>query len=482
MPEGFNNMKQILFFSIAILALNADANGYTVGDEGIDTHIGKLQQVLHDSVTKVKKDDHPLKDCVYFRDFKVKFEYHHNDHDSIYYYIYQCLNEDKVMTEEKVYFAYSPNGDKHPLPLGCPPPIIEPPKEEDPCQAGYQVGQVIAKTIAKIIVPQIVSENDDNPLNNEAAQKDIVELKKEIQTLDIRTEDLFDSFTEAQNGIMSEINDLVQDMANEVIECLTHKILEKKKVDIQFICTDQAAHENIHDAIEQALKDNLVCDQIDCQELIENLESGIGENGEMPQIYKGLEQIGDEPWTLEDSEFEEGHGDIDGNVQVPALDTNYLLYQKSKDGSFEFASDGIDGSVILSDDCNKNDPAFQFVFESYGNHRRILVNGLYMVNNEGAVELTDNMSLPLSSYLWRTMINLDNSLTIINVSPSDPVISAESSRKFSLSHLNNWDVDERFFVRTDCNAQSSLKGFEEQMRYGRGKEQGEGTRTIIHSE
>lgn len=60
---------------------------------------------------------------------------------------------------EEVKFTYDLNVEFQHLPEGCPPPSIEPPTEASPCENGYEIGQVISKTIAHIVTPTLVSED-----------------------------------------------------------------------------------------------------------------------------------------------------------------------------------------------------------------------------------------------------------------------------------------------------------------------------------
>lgn len=62
------------------------------------------------------------------------------------------------------------------MPAGCPPPVLTPPKEENPCEMGYNVGQVIARTLSNIIVPKFLDDKEDNPVKDSVEYQKVKEL------------------------------------------------------------------------------------------------------------------------------------------------------------------------------------------------------------------------------------------------------------------------------------------------------------------
>ena len=86
------NIKYLLVFTSAFLIMKCQ-------DSNPEIHpslVGKQMEVLHDRLTRVK-GDHPINGCYWFREYKVKFKYSGEEHKFIYYTIYQCLDEKKVL-------------------------------------------------------------------------------------------------------------------------------------------------------------------------------------------------------------------------------------------------------------------------------------------------------------------------------------------------------------------------------------------------
>ena len=151
--------------------------------------------VLEDTTTKVPAEE--AKDnCIFIRRYKVEYRYPTPqpsilqdgstvNHDHIYYLVLQCQNAEKKKQGEKVYFSYTVNGDFAQLPVGCPPPPIELPEEKNPCADGYQIGNVISNTVAKIITPRFDSSDPAiNPILDTPQYKEIERLKKEFKETD----------------------------------------------------------------------------------------------------------------------------------------------------------------------------------------------------------------------------------------------------------------------------------------------------------
>lgn len=58
-------------------------------------------------------------------------------------------------------FSYVDNlSDFKPLPGGCPPPIVPPHEKPDECKMGYEVGKSISHTVANLVIPQLLSEDE----------------------------------------------------------------------------------------------------------------------------------------------------------------------------------------------------------------------------------------------------------------------------------------------------------------------------------
>ena len=46
---------------------------------------------------------------------------------------------------------------------------------------GFEVGDVISRTIANIVVPQFLDDNDDNPVVGETQTRELFNLREEIR-------------------------------------------------------------------------------------------------------------------------------------------------------------------------------------------------------------------------------------------------------------------------------------------------------------
>lgn len=52
---------------------------------------------------------------------------------------------------------------------------------------------------------------------------------------------------------------IAKEFADEKIKCFTEKVTPVKKIDIEFICADNAAHESIEKALADALGNEYTC-------------------------------------------------------------------------------------------------------------------------------------------------------------------------------------------------------------------------------
>ncbi len=148
--------------------------------------VGAESTVLYDKISDLGPDninpDFPLATKV--RSYKVKFKYNQaqTDNEFIYYEIFQLLNKEHEVITEKAKFSWNEMGPFKALPTGCPPPIISPPEKPDPCQMGYSVGKVISKTIANVVVPQLLEDNPNNPFSEDPLFQEIKKIEEEIST------------------------------------------------------------------------------------------------------------------------------------------------------------------------------------------------------------------------------------------------------------------------------------------------------------
>lgn len=148
--------KTIIIFMVTLALLGAAA---------VDpTNVGSQVEVVSDQTTKLSN---PKEDgsCNFFRKLVIKYTYNNPENPFIYYQVSQCLKEDQTVTKEEVRFSYSGyEGSFINLPEGCPYPAITVPPAPSPCENGFQMGQVISRTVANIVTPVLTSEDPNvNP-------------------------------------------------------------------------------------------------------------------------------------------------------------------------------------------------------------------------------------------------------------------------------------------------------------------------------
>ena len=157
---------------------------------------------------------------------------------------------------------------------------------------GYEVGNVISKTVANIVTPKLLDPSENNPFYDETVFKKIDELNKKYK--DIRTrkdkgepvQDAADVQKQLEKAI-KEYEAMVEDFANKKIECLTEEVVPVKKMDIEFICSTNSAHKTIKDALAAAFGDQITCEHVGCSDI----EKALDEAEHGTRVGVGLEDI-----------------------------------------------------------------------------------------------------------------------------------------------------------------------------------------------
>jgi len=67
---------------------------------------------------------------------------------------------------------------------------------------------------------------------------------------------------------------MIEEYASKKLDCFTEEVIQVKKMDIQFICTDQGAHKTLKDALDHALEGKINCGHVDCEGLEEAIKNG----------------------------------------------------------------------------------------------------------------------------------------------------------------------------------------------------------------
>ena len=113
---------------------------------------------------------------------------------------------------------------------------------------------------------------------------------------------------------------IAKEFADEKIQCFTSEVAHVKKIDIEFICADNAAHDSIQSALESSLYNNIQCGtHIDCDNLEEQLNSKMG--GVAHTALGGIEGNMSE----QEVSYREGVADFNGNYQIPVEGEKYLF-------------------------------------------------------------------------------------------------------------------------------------------------------------
>ena len=335
-------------------------------------------------------------------------------HDRIFYKIIQCVADDKKTVKgEKVYFSYRKNGEFGQLPAGCPPPVVSPPVEENPCEMGYNVGQTIAKTISNIVVPKFLEDDPENPVRDTTEFKQITELKNDKKNFNNLSD-----FNKEQQKIVEDFEKLIQNFTDEKIECFAEHVIPVKKMDIEIICTTSGAHKSVEDALKAALGDQVTCEHVGCSEIEERLKNGDTGFGSAIDIGGGA------VITKGESDYVEGKEDVNGNVQVPTPNEPYMIVHSSS-SNYPYISSH-DELVSGEGNCRSGSADQKFRFEKVMGHFVRILNkdGKYfrMAGKDSLVLDADIDNTKLEQYLFRIVQNIGGSVTFNSKSNPHRVI------------------------------------------------------------
>jgi hypothetical protein len=431
-------MKNFLLASIMILgSLSLDVNPQDVYT--LDGTIGKQIRIVRERTTHMDGEDQR---CPNFRYILAEYEYTSANHDKLFYHVYQCLGDDvETLLAEKVYFSFTENGEKNTLPAGCPTIHIEPPKKQDPCQMGYAIGQVISRTVSNLVVPQLLSDSEGNPINGTPELQQVIALKAEIQATQSAVE-----FNEAQAKIIANLEEVIRNYANGTIKCITEKVIPQRSKDVELICSEQGAYDSVEDAIKSVLGDEVTCSHINCRGISDDLKGG-------NMVHRlGLE--GDD-WNIvaKEASYEPGREDFNGNIQLPVNGQSYMLIfagVKNKVSPMTWNGSAVSQNLT----CDANDVNQKFVFEDVGGFYRIKTpSGQYVIFGENHdIQYVEKIPvLQAGRGLWRIFFNQNGSISFVNRHNSNKTLGIDSiSKKFNVRDLNQYEPYERFYLRNTC--------------------------------
>ena len=132
----------------------------------------------------IRSENNP--DCTYERYQKLKYHFdkvvEHKKHDSIYYYVFECLKNDMSVVRQYVTFNYDGVDElSHELPEGCVPPTTEEPPQ-NPCQNGFELGEEIIKDVATLVTKKLI-DHPQEAIPTEAQEEIPVDKLDELKKL-----------------------------------------------------------------------------------------------------------------------------------------------------------------------------------------------------------------------------------------------------------------------------------------------------------
>jgi len=150
--------------------------------------------------------------------------------------------------------------------MGCPPPVISPPEEVDPCTMGFEVGKSIATTIANIIVPTLLEESDLNPLTEDPTYIELKELQDQVKNGEIT------DLNEQNIALVEKFSELSRKLVDDKVKCFEEKVIPVEKVDINVVCVSQGGHKSVAEALQNSNINYINCGHVDCEGIQDQLE------------------------------------------------------------------------------------------------------------------------------------------------------------------------------------------------------------------
>ena len=124
-------------------------------------------EVLTHVVVKNSDPTETTQDCKFIKEFKTRYNFTTSEeHQYIYYYVWQCLDQAMTVLRSTVTFNYDgDDSNMHELPEGCIPPSPESPPD-NPCENGFALGEEIIENVTTMTTKKLV----DHPENNEVPE------------------------------------------------------------------------------------------------------------------------------------------------------------------------------------------------------------------------------------------------------------------------------------------------------------------------
>lgn len=392
-------------------------------------NVGSNLGVLLDKISRITEGELATK-CYWFREYKTYFQYPESETGKIFYIVYQCLREDLSVVNEKVFFSYTEGGEKFPLPVGCPPPLIEPPKKEDPCKNGFDVGDVISRTIARLVIPRLLEDNVENPFAQDPIFKEYQELQKKL----IATPQ--DELTDDQKDLIHRFSALLEQSAIDKIKCFSEEVIPIQEVNIKFVCAKEGAYKTVKEALFNTLKSKITCGHINCDRIEQDLRDNMTATSENVQIY-----------------LEEGQEDFNGNVQLPKEGEKYILVAKNSSLTLSNAGDFSENAKFIQQKCTLDETSF-IIFERNGNFWRLKnIKSSFYITAEKGTEVLNRTLDPTLFQNWTISNRIDGSIIFTNQSNNN-VLDIGGNSQLEGAVLINYPLhggdNQKFYLRKSC--------------------------------
>jgi hypothetical protein len=153
-------MKKVILGLLLLTSLKG-----SLSDVAFTTQSDMSKKKPHVTKNELFKNDNPTtetKECKYFRDFEVVYNFETEEKKHIYYYMFQCLDNDFSVLKSNVTFNYDGGENRMHLPDGCIPPSI-PETPDNPCQHGFDLGTEVIKDVSTMITKKLINHPQEIP-------------------------------------------------------------------------------------------------------------------------------------------------------------------------------------------------------------------------------------------------------------------------------------------------------------------------------
>ena len=136
-----------------------------------ETMLDSPVEIIKNEMVRNTTNSPELSDCSYLRDYVAKYNFESSKkHPHIWYFIYQCLDDDMGVNSEYVTFNYTgdeTDAETKELPEGCVPPAISE-RPTNPCNNGIAIGKNISMDVSKLVTKKLIHHplSDIKPIDS----------------------------------------------------------------------------------------------------------------------------------------------------------------------------------------------------------------------------------------------------------------------------------------------------------------------------